>query len=65
MQGDVGDEKDNRERFLLELEFVQCLANPGYINCEFHSSYVLLNGDCKHAVHGSGFLHRACAKPLF
>jgi SOH1 len=24
----------DRERFLLELEFVQSLANPGYLNCE-------------------------------
>jgi len=25
---------DDRSRFLLDLEFVQCLANPHYINCE-------------------------------
>lgn len=37
MHGDLGDEKNNRERFLLELEFVQCLANPGYINCKLPS----------------------------
>ena len=23
-----------RERFLMELEFVQCLANPLYLNCK-------------------------------
>ena len=25
---------DEDRRFLLELEFVQCLANPGYLHCE-------------------------------
>lgn len=29
------DPDDGRQRFLLELEFVQCLANPTYIHCEF------------------------------
>lgn len=24
----------DKERFALELEFVQCLANPQYLNCE-------------------------------
>jgi hypothetical protein len=24
----------DRQRFELELEFVHCLANPGYLNCE-------------------------------
>ncbi|KAK3184520.1 hypothetical protein Dsin_031806 [Dipteronia sinensis] len=27
------DPDDGRQRFLLELEFVQCLANPNYIHC--------------------------------
>ncbi|KAM4103639.1 hypothetical protein ACJW30_06G093600 [Castanea mollissima] len=27
------DPDDGRQRFLLELEFVQCLANPTYIHC--------------------------------
>ena len=27
------DPDDGRQRFLLELEFIQCLANPIYINC--------------------------------
>lgn len=26
-------EEEARQRFLLELEFVQCLANPTYIHC--------------------------------
>lgn len=29
------DPDDGRQRFLLELEFVQCLANPTYIHCKF------------------------------
>jgi hypothetical protein len=29
------DPDDGRQRFLLELEFVQCLANPTYIHCRF------------------------------
>uniref|UniRef100_A0A667IBB0 Mediator of RNA polymerase II transcription subunit 31 n=1 Tax=Lynx canadensis TaxID=61383 RepID=A0A667IBB0_LYNCA len=27
------DDAGNRLRFQLELEFVQCLANPNYLNC--------------------------------
>lgn len=32
-QEDIGcsDEK----RFLLELEFIQCLSNPHYLNCKY------------------------------
>ncbi|KAM0904632.1 hypothetical protein ACQ4PT_017894 [Festuca glaucescens] len=29
------DPDDGRQRFLLELEFIQCLANPIYINCTY------------------------------
>ena len=40
------DPDDGRQRFLLELEFVQCLANPTYIHCMFflanHCSFTLL-----------------------
>ena len=32
----------NRERFLVELEFVQCLSNPFYLKC---------NGSVTHATH--------------
>jgi len=32
------DPDDGRQRFLLELEFVQCLANPTYIHCMIYSS---------------------------
>lgn len=28
------DPDGGRQRFLLELEFVQCLANPTYIHCK-------------------------------
>lgn len=28
-------EDQTRLRFQVELEFVQCLANPNYLNCEF------------------------------
>lgn len=28
---------DDRRRFELELEFLHCLANPGYLNCELHA----------------------------
>jgi mediator of RNA polymerase II transcription subunit 31 len=27
--------EESRRRFLLELEFVQCLANPQYLQCNF------------------------------
>ena len=26
---------ENMQRFTVELEFVQCLANPEYLNCTF------------------------------
>jgi len=28
-------EEQTRLRFQVELEFVQCLANPNYLNCKF------------------------------
>lgn len=28
-------EEQARQRFQTELEFVQCLANPNYLNCEY------------------------------
>jgi hypothetical protein len=28
-------EDEERERFLVELEFVQCLASPVYLNCKW------------------------------
>lgn len=31
----ISDDTGNRLRFQLELEFVQCLANPNYLNCEY------------------------------
>lgn len=30
-----GPEEQARNRFQSELEFVQCLANPNYLNCEW------------------------------
>ncbi|KAG6395683.1 hypothetical protein SASPL_141807 [Salvia splendens] len=35
------DPDDGRQRFLLELEFVQCLANPTYIHYGFRSTDVV------------------------
>lgn len=32
------DDAGNRLRFQLELEFVQCLANPNYLNCKLSTS---------------------------
>lgn len=32
------DEFAQRQRFQIELEFIQCLANPNYLNCAPHSS---------------------------
>lgn len=26
----------DQERFVMELEFIQCLANPFYLNCELY-----------------------------
>lgn len=31
-------EEQNRIRFQVELEFVQCLANPNYIHCKLNKS---------------------------
>lgn len=33
----------NQEQFEVELEFVQCLASPSYLNCKFAA----LNGNWK------------------
>ena len=30
----IEDPEEARRRFILELEFVQCLANPEYLNCK-------------------------------
>ncbi len=33
-------QEENKSRFLMELEFVQCLANPAYLHCRFlHCDY--------------------------
>jgi mediator of RNA polymerase II transcription subunit 31 len=37
---------DNQLRFLMELEFVQCLANPQYLNCKlqiYHALYLMIS----------------------
>ena len=45
------DLDDGRQRFLLELEFVQCLANPTYIHCKlFHSLLLTLSNVVLHRV---------------
>lgn len=31
---------DSRARFQIELEFVQCLANPNYLNCNLNSIFL-------------------------
>jgi len=31
----TSEEDDEVKRFLLDLEFVQCLANPEYLQCSF------------------------------
>lgn len=33
-------------RFVLELEFIQCLANPHYLNCELQRASATLNSNC-------------------
>lgn len=33
--GGPESEDQTRLRFQVELEFVQCLANPNYLNCKF------------------------------
>jgi hypothetical protein len=33
---------NDKRRFELELEFLHCLANPGYLNCKCHASVGLL-----------------------
>jgi hypothetical protein len=33
-EDDVGC--SDQERFVMELEFIQCLANPFYLNCELY-----------------------------
>ena len=35
-----------RVRFQVELEFVQCLANPHYLNCKIMSALFLMLVDC-------------------
>ena len=30
----------NKERFVIELEFIQCLANPQYLNCTFSDATI-------------------------
>lgn len=39
----MSDDTGNRLRFQLELEFVQCLANPNYLNCKYLNVRILRN----------------------
>ena len=39
----------HEQRFGLELEFVQCLANPHYLNCEALSAERIREDACLHA----------------
>lgn len=38
----VENEKDQKARFETELEFVQCLANPNYLNCKWIVSFLTI-----------------------
>jgi hypothetical protein len=40
------DPDNGSQRFLLELEFVQCLANPTYIHCTVPSSILVFHLTC-------------------
>lgn len=44
-----GAEEQARNRFQSELEFVQCLANPNYLNCEwkFKEEYLIISSVVK------------------
>ena len=50
------------ERFLLELEFVQCLSNPHYLNCTAASSTGL---DTSHLAIEHGPIYRAGTASVF
>ena len=39
-------EVGEKRRFQTELEFVQCLANPHYLNCEFYSGLMRVMTTC-------------------
>lgn len=46
-----GPETDDQQRlrFQVELEFVQCLANPNYLNCTLdNEQYICYNNQCDH-----------------
>lgn len=44
-----GREDPEKYRFQVELEFVQCLANPNYLNCELTCSLaIVLNTDMEY-----------------
>jgi hypothetical protein len=38
----VDESNSERFRFLVELEFVQCLANPYYLQCERLPSFIFV-----------------------
>jgi len=41
VEDDEGEVDPERERFIAELEFVQCLANPQYLSCALSLSVCL------------------------
>uniref|UniRef100_A0A3Q3X343 Mediator of RNA polymerase II transcription subunit 31 n=1 Tax=Mola mola TaxID=94237 RepID=A0A3Q3X343_MOLML len=64
------DEEQARNRFQSELEFVQCLANPNYLNCEYphclhmlellqyeHFRKELVNAQCAKFIDEQQLLH--------
>lgn len=52
-------EDQQRLRFQVELEFVQCLANPNYLHCKLHKCCT----QC-HKIDGIFFAHSSCATRL-
>lgn len=47
---------DEKERFVAELEFVQCLAAPSYIHCELKCAFTTLSWQTSCRVYSLYFL---------
>ena len=55
---------DDRRRFELELEFLHCLANPGYLNCERAERRLESAAGCGSVAQKVGLpLLASCCKP--
>uniref|UniRef100_A0A3B4C9V0 Mediator of RNA polymerase II transcription subunit 31 n=1 Tax=Pygocentrus nattereri TaxID=42514 RepID=A0A3B4C9V0_PYGNA len=66
MAGVLETEEQARNRFQSELEFVQCLANPNYLNCKLsrkcllqyeHFRKELVNAQCAKFIDEQQILH--------